>query len=117
MFRSALSSSLATIDGFNVMQKFSDGKKLVDYFQDGGKADLIILDLEMPVLDGLSALVEIRKIDKDVKIIMFSSATVKGAEKTFKALSEGANDFVPKMEGSCGGASRKFGSNNKRTRS
>lgn len=102
MFRSALSSSLSEIDGFNVIAKFSDGKKLLEYFEKGGKADIVILDLEMPVLDGLGALSEIRKINKVVKIIMFSSATVKGAEKTISALAKGANDFISKMENSNG---------------
>ncbi len=102
MFRSAISSALSEVDGLNIIEKFSDGRKLVDYFQRGGRADIVILDLEMPVLNGIEALVEIRKLDKDVKIIMFSSVTVKGAEKTLEALRLGADDFVPKVEGSGG---------------
>lgn len=99
MFRSAISTALSEVEGFNVVKKLSNGSAAVDYFRSGNTADAMILDLEMPVLDGISALVEIRKINSEVKIIIFSSLTVKGAEKTLEALRLGANDFVPKVEG------------------
>jgi two-component system chemotaxis response regulator CheB len=54
----------------------------------------------MPVMDGLETIKEIRKTNSDVTIIVFSSLTVKGAEKTIEALNAGADDFVAKPDGS-----------------
>jgi two-component system chemotaxis response regulator CheB len=55
--------------------------------------------MEMPVMDGLETIKEIRKTNKDVTIIVFSSLTIKGAEKTIEALNAGADDFLAKPEG------------------
>lgn len=60
--------------------------------------DLIILDIEMPEMDGLTALVEIRKKHPVLPVIMCSSLTKKGAEITIEALFRGANDYVAKPE-------------------
>ncbi len=60
------------------------------------KPDVITLDIEMPVMDGLSALKILRKEVPQTKVIMFSSLTQAGAKATIEALSLGAFDFVPK---------------------
>lgn len=58
--------------------------------------DIITLDIEMPELDGIETLKEIRKTDKKTPVIMLSSLTKSGAEKTFEALAAGATDYLPK---------------------
>ncbi|MBW0433794.1 chemotaxis response regulator protein-glutamate methylesterase [Leptospira yasudae] len=58
--------------------------------------DVIILDVEMPVMDGLTALHELQKKKMGIPVIMLSVLTQNGAEATFKALEYGAIDFVPK---------------------
>lgn len=60
------------------------------------KPDVITLDIEMPEMDGLSALKVLRKEVPSSKVIMFSSLTQEGAKATIEALSLGAYDFVPK---------------------
>jgi two-component system chemotaxis response regulator CheB len=60
------------------------------------KPDAVTLDIEMPILDGLGALAEIRKRHPHLPVIMFSTLTEKGATKTLEALSLGASDFVTK---------------------
>ncbi len=60
------------------------------------KPEVITLDIEMPVMDGLTALKELRRIYPQARVIMFSSLTEKGAKATIKALSLGAFDFVTK---------------------
>jgi two-component system chemotaxis response regulator CheB len=59
------------------------------------KPDLVTLDIEMPKMDGLTALRKIMK-DSPVPVIMVSSLTTEGAEATLKALEYGAVDFIPK---------------------
>lgn len=58
--------------------------------------DIIILDVEMPVMDGLETLTEIRKRQPRLPVIMFSSITERGAAVTLEALGRGANDYVTK---------------------
>ncbi len=58
--------------------------------------DVITLDMEMPEMDGISTLVEIRKLYPKLPVIMFSTLTERGAHATFDALAKGANDYVTK---------------------
>lgn len=58
--------------------------------------DIVTLDMEMPEMDGLATLVEIRKLYPKLPIIMFSTLTSRGATATLDALSLGANDYVAK---------------------
>jgi len=60
------------------------------------KPDIITLDLEMPVMNGLETLEEIMKLKPVPKVIMLSSLIHEGGENTIKALELGALDFVPK---------------------
>jgi two-component system chemotaxis response regulator CheB len=58
--------------------------------------DVITLDVEMPDMDGLATLREIRKTHPRLPVIMFSTLTSRGAETTLEALSAGASDYVAK---------------------
>ncbi len=58
--------------------------------------DVVILDIEMPELDGLQTLLEIRRTYPKLPVIMFSSYTERGAAATLDALSLGATDYVTK---------------------
>jgi len=64
--------------------------------------DLVILDVEMPEMDGLAALREIRKAYPRLPVIMFSSLTERGAEATLDALALGATDYFTKPTGAGG---------------
>ncbi len=59
------------------------------------KPDVILLDLEMPRMDGLTFIEEIVKQDKLVPIIVVSSFTEEGAKLVLDALENGALDFIP----------------------
>ncbi len=61
----------------------------------GLKPDVITMDIEMPVLDGISATRKIMR-QTPTPIIMFSSLTTEGAKATLDALDAGAVDFMPK---------------------
>ena len=63
--------------------------------------DLVTLDVEMPDLNGLETLVEIRKTWPKLPVIMFSTLTERGASATLDALTAGANDYVTKPS-NCG---------------
>jgi two-component system chemotaxis response regulator CheB len=58
--------------------------------------DVITLDVEMPDMDGLEMLRQLRRTRNDVRVIMFSTLTERGAASTIEALSLGADDYVTK---------------------
>jgi two-component system, chemotaxis family, protein-glutamate methylesterase/glutaminase len=58
--------------------------------------DLITLDVEMPNMNGMETLVELRKLHPQLPVIMFSTLTERGAAATLDALSLGASDYVTK---------------------
>lgn len=105
VIRKVLSQTLAEDPDLEIVGTASDGKiglsKIAQL-----KPDLITLDVEMPVMSGLEALVQVRKLYPDLPVIMFSTLTERGASATLDALSLGASDYVtkPTNTGSMAGA-------------
>lgn len=62
--------------------------------------DIIVLDLEMPGMNGIEFLKERRRLGIDIPVIILSSIARKGAEVTMEALALGAADFITKPSGS-----------------
>ena len=60
------------------------------------KPDLVSLDVEMPVMDGLETLRRIKSEYPDIEVVMVSSVTTQGARVTIEALNSGAYDFITK---------------------
>src|ERR1700691_2577854 len=58
--------------------------------------DLVLLDIEMPGMDGLEVLSSIRRNNRRVPVIMCSTLTSRGARITIEALARGATDYVAK---------------------
>lgn len=93
--RSALSLAIAQDQDLEVAATAANGRVAVEIFS-ALKPDIILLDFEMPEMDGLAAVREIRKKDPCVPIIMFSDLTERGAAVTLEALSSGVTDYVTK---------------------
>ncbi|MFY9855303.1 MAG: chemotaxis response regulator protein-glutamate methylesterase, partial [Terracidiphilus sp.] len=64
--------------------------------------DLLVLDVEMPVMDGLATLRRLRALGHRMPVIMCSSLTQRGAKVTIEALAQGASDYVAKPAGQAG---------------
>jgi two-component system chemotaxis response regulator CheB len=58
--------------------------------------DAVVLDVEMPGMDGVETLLKIRETHPQLPVIMFSALTERGAEVTVRALAAGASDYVCK---------------------
>jgi two-component system, chemotaxis family, protein-glutamate methylesterase/glutaminase len=81
--------------GIEVVATASNGADgLADF--DRLHPDLVLLDIEMPEMNGLDALSAIRRRDRHVPVIMCSTLTSRGAQITLDALSRGATDYVTK---------------------
>src|SRR5215831_11031458 len=68
------------------------------------KPDVVTLDIELPGMNGLETLREIRKLYPRLPVIMFSAFTERGAADTLEALHNGASDYVTKPASSGGKA-------------
>lgn len=97
--RKALSLAIAQDKDLEVAATAVNGRVALATFPTL-KPDIVLLDFEMPEMDGLETVRELRKIDSHVPIIMFSSLTERGAEVTLEALSLGATDYVTKPSNS-----------------
>jgi two-component system chemotaxis response regulator CheB len=87
-------SGEADIDVVGAAINGKDGVDQAEKF----KPDLVILDIEMPVMDGVTALPAIRKAAPNARVIMASTLSQRGAEVTIKALAAGASDYIPKPD-------------------
>ena len=96
--RMVLSDMFKKQPDFEVIGLATNGKEAVELVRKV-HPDLVTMDVNMPVMDGLQALEQIMK-DCPTPVIMFSSLTQDGAKSTIKALSLGAVDFVSKVGGS-----------------
>jgi two-component system chemotaxis response regulator CheB len=83
--------------GLQVVASLRTGRQAVDQVE-RTNPDVVILDVEMPDLDGLSALPLLLEKKRDLVVIMASTLTRRNAEVSLKALSYGAADYIPKPE-------------------
>jgi two-component system, chemotaxis family, protein-glutamate methylesterase/glutaminase len=60
------------------------------------KVDVVLLDIEMPIMDGMTALPKLLEIDPGLRIVMQSTLTLKGADISMRAMEMGAADYIPK---------------------
>jgi two-component system chemotaxis response regulator CheB len=101
LVRQIVGDVLRKIPDVEVVGEARNGKLGLEMIQDL-KPDLAILDIEMPVMDGLTLLQEKRKIGNLTPVMMLSSLTQAGADVTFQALQYGALEFCPKPSGETG---------------
>ncbi|MDD3370240.1 MAG: chemotaxis response regulator protein-glutamate methylesterase [Alphaproteobacteria bacterium] len=95
VIRGFIARSLENEKGFKIVATASNGQLAVDMLK-RKQADVIILDIEMPVMDGMTAIPKLKEIDPDVQIVMASTLTQRNAEISLKALSLGATDYLAK---------------------
>lgn len=95
--RRLIKKSIELDPGIKVVAEAKNGKECIAQLP-RVKPDTVILDVEMPVMDGIDTVKGIRKIEKSLPVIMFSSLTSRGAEATFDAMQAGANSFATKPQ-------------------
>ena len=95
VIRSLITRALETQPDFKVVAKAGNGEQAVTLLKQQ-PVDVIILDIEMPVMDGLAALPLLKKLDTHVQIIMASTLTQRNADISLKAMTLGAVDYLPK---------------------
>lgn len=100
VYRRIVSEVLSEMPGVEIVGTAFSGEMAVTCMSTL-KPDLLILDLDMPDMDGLEVLAHIRKNGLEIGAIMLTSITREGREHTIQALELGAFDFVSKPATSC----------------
>ncbi|WP_371922219.1 chemotaxis protein CheB [Thalassospira sp. GO-4] len=83
----------------DVVGSVNNGEEALSVMEQGG-VEVIVLDIEMPVMDGLTALPKLLEIDPTVRVIMASTLTKRNADISFQAMTLGAVDYIPKPSSS-----------------
>jgi two-component system chemotaxis response regulator CheB len=97
VIRGLVSRWLNAEPDLKVVATLRNGREAVDQFERIAP-DVVVLDVEMPVLDGLSALPQLLAKKRDLVVIMASTLTSPNSEVSLKALSLGAVDCIPKPD-------------------
>jgi two-component system chemotaxis response regulator CheB len=95
IIRGLISKILSSDPNISVAASVGNGQMAIDSLS-RNEVDVIVMDIEMPVMDGLTALPKLLKVKPDVRIIMASTLTVRNAETSMRALELGASDYIPK---------------------
>ena len=89
-----LTSILGDIDGFDVVGSVENGKDAVDFVATKEKPDVLLMDIDMPVMNGINAAREIKKNFEGVRILTLSMHNEKGMIQTL--MDAGADGYILK---------------------
>ncbi|WP_247886860.1 chemotaxis response regulator protein-glutamate methylesterase [Azospirillum sp. SYSU D00513] len=95
VIRGLLTRALEGDSEISVVASVGDGQMAVNSLK-RHSIDVIVLDIEMPVMDGITAIPQLLAVAPQVKIIMASTLTLRGADISMRCLSAGAADYIPK---------------------
>ena len=94
--RGLLTRMLESDPDIAVVASAGDGQMAVRSVERLGNVEVLVLDLEMPRMDGMTALPELMRADPNLQVIIASSLTMRNADISLKALAAGAKDTIPK---------------------
>jgi two-component system chemotaxis response regulator CheB len=99
LMRNLIGRMVEGAPGLVVAEKAMNGKFALDKIP-RVNPDVIVLDLEMPEMNGIEFLKERKRLGIKIPVVILSSIARRGAEITMEALSLGASDFIQKPSGS-----------------
>ncbi len=100
VIRGAIARMIEADPQVRVVARASNGQQAIDGIARQARAgtpiDVVVLDIEMPVMDGITALPQILAADPGIRVLMASTLTTRGADIALRALRLGAADYVAK---------------------
>ncbi|OAA83156.1 protein-glutamate methylesterase/protein-glutamine glutaminase [Clostridium ljungdahlii] len=103
LMRKIISDMIGEDESIKVVGTARNGKDLLEKlslnFTKNNMPDVITLDVEMPKMDGITALGELKKSSINIPVIVLSSVSKEGKKRTMECLDMGAFDFLPKPSG------------------
>lgn len=94
--RGLVTRMIATEPSLTVVASVGDGARAVAELKRRTDVDIVVLDIEMPVMDGLTALPQLLAVRPGLPVLMASTLTQRNAEISLQAIRAGAIDYVPK---------------------
>lgn len=91
--REGLTMLINGSDGFNVLAAYKNCENVVDEVE-AFKPDVVLMDIDMPIVNGIEGLKKIRAVNSDVKVLMLT--VFDDNKNVFQAISNGANGYVLK---------------------
>jgi two-component system chemotaxis response regulator CheB len=104
--RTAMGRVLEADPAVRVVARAGDGRQALDMLAAlpaAERPDVLLLDLEMPVMDGMTVLPLLLRAQPRLAVIVASALTQKGAEASMAAMRAGAADYLPKPTAAGGG--------------
>lgn len=98
LMRKIISDMINTENDMEAVDVAKNGKDLLDKI-DKVSPEVITMDVEMPQMDGIEALKELKKANINIPVIMLSSISQSGTLRTMECLEAGAFDFIAKPSG------------------
>jgi two-component system chemotaxis response regulator CheB len=95
VIRGLLTKTLESEPDIKVVSTVANGQAAIDALK-RFDVDVVVLDIEMPVMDGMTALPLLLRADPGLRVIMASTLTTRGADIALRALRLGAADYLPK---------------------
>ncbi len=95
LMRNIISQIVVKSDGLEVADKASNGQEALEKIK-SCKPDIVVLDIQMPVMDGIEFLKTRKNLQIDIPVIVLSSVATRGTALTMQCLELGAVDFVTK---------------------
>lgn len=95
VIRGLITRTLESTGTISVVSSVGNGRSAIDALA-RTVVDVVVLDIEMPIMDGIEALPHLIAMAPSVKVLMASTLTTRNAELSLKAMSLGAADYVPK---------------------
>lgn len=108
LMRRVISDIINADDKLTVAKTANNGQEALDLLIQGMRVDIILVDINMPRMDGVQFLKELNKHRLQIPVLVVSSIASQSANETIEALALGAFDFVKKPNGSIGGGYSDF---------
>jgi two-component system chemotaxis response regulator CheB len=108
VIRTAITRILEADPAIRVVARAGNGQAALDALK-LHDIDVVVLDIEMPVMDGLTALPKLLAAEPGLRVIMASTLTTRGADIAMQALRLGAADYVPKPSAAIVAGDTRFG--------
>jgi DNA-binding NarL/FixJ family response regulator len=93
-FRNTIARVLSEVDGIECTQRFSNAEDALDALIGGGVPDVILLDVQLPDLNGIEAVQKIKSISPATRVVILTAFN--DHEKVFKAICAGASGYLLK---------------------
>ena len=108
LMRRVLSDIINDDEQLIVEKTANNGLEALNVLQGGCRPDILLVDINMPKMDGVQLLKELNKYRIQIPVLIVSSIASQSADETIEALALGAFDFVKKPNGSIGGGYQEF---------